>query len=119
MGGRTSGQVLQSPGQSARRALLPTAARPRAVIILGICALVLTAQGVWIRHGMETSWVDATVGAKVVAGLGEHHLLLAVLVWPGEPVPFTVMTVALALACVLRRQYEGAALVAISVPLAT
>jgi membrane-associated phospholipid phosphatase len=76
-------------------------------------------QGVWIRHGMETSWVDAAVNAKVVAGLGGHPLLLAVLVWPGEPVPFTAIAAALALACVLWRRYEGAALVAISVPLAT
>ena len=90
-----------------------------AVIILVTCVLVLAAQGVWIRHGMETSWVDATVNAKVVAALGEHPLLLAVLVWPGEPVPFTAIAAAVALACVLRRWFEGAALVAIAVPLAT
>lgn len=90
-----------------------------AVIILVTCVLVLAAQGVWIRHGMETSWVDATVNAKVVAALGEHPLLLAVLVWPGEPVPFTAIAAAVALACMLRRWFEGAALVAISVPLAT
>ena len=68
---------------------------------------------------METSWVDAAVNAKVVAGLGGHPLLLAILVWPGEPVPLTAIAAALALACVLRRRYEGAALVAISAPLAT
>jgi len=94
---------------------VPIAARRLAVSTVAVCVLVLTVQGVWIRHGMETSWVDATVNAKVVAALGEHPLLLAVLVWPGEPVPFIAMTAALALACVLRRRYEGAALVAISV----
>jgi membrane-associated phospholipid phosphatase len=108
-----------SPGWSAGRPLLSAAARPLAVTIVAICALVLAVQGVWIRHGMETSWVDAAVNAKVVAALGGHPLLLAVLVWPGEPVPFIVMAAALALACVLRRRYQGAALVAISVPLAT
>jgi membrane-associated phospholipid phosphatase len=86
---------------------------------MAICVLVIAVQSVWIRHGMETSWVDAAVDAKVVAGLGGHPRLLAVLVWPGEPVPFTAMTAALALACVLWRWYEGAALVAISVPFAT
>jgi membrane-associated phospholipid phosphatase len=119
MGGSTSGQALKSPGRSARTLLLPPAARRLAVIILVICVLVIAIQGVWIRHGMETSWVDAAVNAKVVAGLGGHPRLLAVLVWPGEPAPLTAMTAALALACVLRRWYEGAALVAISVPLAT
>jgi membrane-associated phospholipid phosphatase len=119
MGGRTFGQVLKSPGQSAGRPLLPTAARRLAVSTVAVCVLVIAIQGVWIRHGMETSWVDAAVNAKVVAGLGEHPRLLAVLVWPGEPVPFIAMTAALALACVLRRRYEPAALVAISVPLST
>lgn len=118
MGGRTSGQILTSPARFAGRPLLPAAARPSAVAIVVTCVLVLTVQGVWIRHGMETSWVDTTVDAKVVAALGGHPVLLAVLVWPGEPVPFTGIAAALALACVLRRRYEGAVLVAISVPLA-
>jgi membrane-associated phospholipid phosphatase len=78
----------------------------------------MTVQAVWIRHGMETSWVDAAVDAKIAGGLGGHPRLLAVLVWPGEPVPFIAMTAALALVCVLRQWYEGAALVVVSVPLA-
>src|SRR5215471_18282727 len=118
MGGSTSGQDLRSPGRSTWEPLLPAAARPLAVTTLAACVLVIAIQGVWIRHGMETSWVDAAVNAKVVAGLGGHPSLLAVLVWPGERVPFIAMTAALALACVLRRRYAGAALVAISVPLA-
>lgn len=119
MGGRISEQALKSPGWSAGRPLLSAAARPLTVTIVAICALVLAVQGIWIRHGMETSWVDAAINAKVVAGLGGHSRLLAVLVWPGEPVPFTAIAAAVALACVLRRWFEGAALVAISVPLAT
>jgi len=99
--------------------LLLPAAQPSVLIILAVCVLVLTVQSVWIRHGMETSWVDATVNAKVVAYLGGHPLLLAMLVWPGEPVPFTALAAVLVLACLLRRRYAAAALVAISVPLAT
>ena len=118
MGGRTSEQALKSPGWSAGRPLLSAAAQPLTVTIVAICALVLAVQGIWIRHGMETSWVDAAINAKVVAGLGGHSRLLAVLVWPGELVPFIAMAAALALACVLWRWYEAAALVAISVPLA-
>ena len=76
-------------------------------------------QGVWLRHGMETGWVDTAVDAKVRAGLGGHPLLLAVLVWPGAPVAVTAMATALTLACLFRRRYGKAALVAISVPLAT
>src|SRR5215813_3221680 len=119
MGVRTSEQALRGLGRPAGRPLLPTAARPMAVTIVAICVVVMMVQAVWIRHGMETSWVDAAVDAKVVAGLGGHPLLLAILVWPGEPVPFTALAVALVLACILRRRYGGAALVAISVSVAT
>jgi membrane-associated phospholipid phosphatase len=83
------------------------------------CILVTAVQGVWLRHGMETSWVDAAVDAKVRAALGGHPALLAVLVWPGEPVVVTAVAAAVVLACVLRRRYREAAFVAISVPLAT
>jgi membrane-associated phospholipid phosphatase len=114
----TSGQTLKSPGQPAGRPLLPTAVRPLAVTIVVTCVLVVTVQAVWIRHGMETSWVDATVDAGLVAGLGGHPLLLAIMVWAGEPVPFTALAVALALVCILRRRYKEAALLAISMPLA-
>jgi membrane-associated phospholipid phosphatase len=119
MEGRTSGQALKGPGQSGARPLLPTAARPLTVAILVVCALVIAIQGVWIRHGMETGWVDTAVDVKAKAGLGQHRLLLAVLVWPGAAVPVTAMAAALVLACVFRRRYGEAALVAISVPLAT
>jgi membrane-associated phospholipid phosphatase len=113
------GQALKGPGQSAARPLLPTAARALTVAILVVCVLVIAVQGVWLRHGMETGWVDTAVDAKVKAGLGEHRLLLAVLVWPGAPVPVTAMAAALVLAWVFQRRYGEAALVAISVPLAT
>ena len=117
MGGSTSGQALKSPSRSTRRPLLPITARRLAVITVAICVLVIMVQGVWIRHGMETGWVDATVDAKIAAGLGGHPRLLATLIWPGERVPFTAMTAVMALVCILRRRYEGAALVVISVPL--
>src|SRR5215472_18321411 len=87
--------------------------------IVVVCVLVMTGQGLWLKHGMETSWMDTAIDAKVVASLGGHPLLLAMLVWPGEPVPFTALAAVLALACLLRRRYAAAALVAISVPLAT
>jgi membrane-associated phospholipid phosphatase len=89
-----------------------------AVAIAVACGLVIAAQGVWIRHGMETGWLDTTVGAHLKASLGAHHLLLDVLVWPGEPVPAVAITAALVLACAWRRRYRQALLVAVSVPLA-
>src|SRR6516164_3355721 len=114
-----SGQALKGRGQSATRPLLPTAARPLAVAVVATCVLVMAVQGVWLRHGMETDWMDTVVDAKVRASLGGHPMLLAVLVWPGTPVAVAAMATALVLACLFRRRYGEAALVAISVPLAT
>jgi membrane-associated phospholipid phosphatase len=89
-----------------------------AVAIVVVCVLVMAVQAVWLRHGMETGWLDTAIDARVQASLAGHLRLLAVLVWPGEPVPAAAMAAALALACVWRRHYRGAALVALSVPLA-
>ena len=102
----------------AARPLLPAAGRPLAVAIVVVCALVTAVQGVWLRHGMETGRVNVAVDAKILAALAGHPVLLATLVWLGEPMPVTAMTAALVLACVLRRRYSQAALVAISVPAA-
>jgi membrane-associated phospholipid phosphatase len=118
MGERTLGRVSQGTSQPTATALLPTAGRPVAVAIAVVCGLVIAAQGVWIRHGMETGWLDTAVGANLRASLGGHPVLLDVLVWPGEPVPATAITAALVLACVWRRRYRQAVLVAVSVPLA-
>jgi membrane-associated phospholipid phosphatase len=118
MAGRTFGQALKGQGHAAARPLLPTAVRPVALAIVIVCVLVMAVQGVWLRHGMETGWMDTAVDAKVRAGLGGHPLLLAVLVWPGGPVPVTAMAAALVLARIFQRRYGEAALVAISVPVA-
>ena len=98
--------------------MLPTAGRPVAVTIAVVCALVIAAQSVWIRHGMETGWLDTAVDAHLRADLSGHPLLLDVLIWPGEPLPTAAMTGTLVLACALRRRYRQAVLVAVSVPLA-
>ena len=68
---------------------------------------------------METGWLDTAVDANVMASLGGHPLLLAVLVWPGAPMPVAAMAAALVLACVLRHRYSEAVLVAVTLPLAT
>lgn len=109
---------MKGPGRPTARPLLPGTGPLLAVAIVVVCVLVTAVQAVWLRHGMETGWLDTAIDAKVQASLAGHPLPLAVLVWPGEPVPAVAMAAALALACVLRRHYGGAALVVISVPLA-
>ena len=87
MGGQTSGQALKGPGGSAARPLLPGTGPVVAVAIVVVCVLVTAVQAVWLRHGMETGWLDTAIDARVQASLAGHPRLLAVLVWPGEPVP--------------------------------
>jgi membrane-associated phospholipid phosphatase len=118
MGERTLGHAWKGTRQPAATLLPSAAGRTVALAIAVACGLVIAAQGVWIRHGMETGWLDTTVDAHLKASLGIHHLLLDVLVWPGEPVPAAAITVALVLACAWRRRYRQAVLVAVSVPLA-
>src|SRR5215469_6189307 len=119
MGERTLGRASKGLRQPAATALLPADGRPVAVAIAVACGLVIAAQGVWIRHGMETGWLDTAVDAHLRAGLGGHPLLLDVLVWPGEPVPVAALTAALVLACAWRRRYLHVALAVLSVVLAT
>ncbi len=118
MGGRISGQALKGTGRPAVRPLLPGTGSLLAVAIVVVCVLVTAVQAVWLRHGMETGWLDTAIDAKVRASLAGHPLPLAVLVWPGSLVPTTAMAAVLTLACMFRRQYGQAAFVAISVPLA-
>jgi membrane-associated phospholipid phosphatase len=110
--------VPKGRGRAAARPLLSAAARLLAVTIVATCILVIAVQGAWLRHGMETGWLDTAVDAKVQAALGGHPALLAALVWPGGPVVVTATAAAVVLACVLRRRYGEAAFVAVSVPLA-
>jgi len=117
-GEKAFGQALKGPGRSATQPLLPGTGSPLAMAIVVACVLVTAVQPVWLRHGMETGWLNEAIDAEVQASLARHPLSLAVLVSPGEPVPATAMAAALALVCVLRRYYRGAVLVAISVPLA-
>lgn len=100
-------------------ALLPAAARSIAAAVAVVCLAVTAFLGVWVTYQKNPDWLDATVGAKAHAVLGGHQWLLTLLIWPGGPGPVTVMAVALALACLARRRYREAALVAISVPAAS
>jgi len=110
--------VFAGPNRPVARPLLPSAARPLAVAIVVACVLVTALLGAWFWHETRTDWVDAVVGARLQAGLGGHPHLLAVMAWPGAPVPVTAIAVTLALACAWRRRYRVAAFVVVSVALA-
>ena len=62
--------------------------------------------------------MDAVIDARVQASLAGRHQLLLALAWLGDLPAIAVMTATLALACLLRRRYRGAALLAMSAPAA-
>ena len=118
MGETTFAEAAEGTGQPAARPLLPAAVQPLAVASVVICGLVIAIQGVWLRHGMETTWLDATIDTKIRSVLGGRRVLLDVLVWPGEPLPSAAMASALVIAALVGRRYRQAVLAAVAVPLA-
>jgi len=106
------------PSGPAAQPLLSGAARPAAAGIVAACAAVTALLGAWLGHGRRTDPVDTAVDARVHATLAGHHKLLEALAWLGDLPAIAGMTAVLILACLLRRRYRGAALLAFSVPAA-
>jgi membrane-associated phospholipid phosphatase len=111
--------TLTEPGsRPAAAPLLSDAARlPIAALVMG-CAISTALLAAGLGPERHTDRVDAVLDARVRAGLAGHHKLLEALAWPGGQPAIAGMTAALILACLLRRRYRGAALLAISIPAA-
>ena len=119
--GKTTGRTRPAPAEPGRPAgtpLLSAAARPRAAVTVAACAGATALLGAWLGHGAHTDPVDTAVDSRVQAGLAGHPKLLALLAWLGDLPAITGITAILVLACLLRRRYRGAALLALSVPAA-
>jgi membrane-associated phospholipid phosphatase len=98
--------------------LLSPATRPLAAVIVAACAGTTALLGAWLGHGAHTDPVDTAVDSRVRSSLAGHLKLLELLARPGDLPAITGITAILVLACLLRRRYRKAALVAISIPAA-
>jgi membrane-associated phospholipid phosphatase len=105
-------------GEPAGGPLLSPGARPLAAMVVAACAGTTALLGIWLGHGAHTDPVDTAVDSKVRAGLAGHPKLLELLARPGDLPAIAGITAILVLACLLRRRYRGAALVALSIPAA-
>jgi membrane-associated phospholipid phosphatase len=105
------------PGEPAEGLLSP-ATRPLAAVIVAGCVATTALLGVWLGHGAHTDPVDTAIDSRVRAGLAGHPKLLELLARPGDLPAIAGITAILVLACLLRRRYRGAALLALSVPAA-
>jgi len=110
--------VRNSDGRPAARPLLSDAARRPAAAIVAACVVTTALLGAWLGHGAHTDRVDTVIDARVKAILPGSAKLLERLAWPGGLHAIIGMTAVLALICLLRRRYRGAALAAISIPAA-
>jgi undecaprenyl-diphosphatase len=74
------------------------------------CIAVTAVLGVSVSDQSRAGGLDATVDARIKAGLAGHHFLLTVLPRVGTPVPVVVMTLALVAACLATHRWRGAVL---------
>ncbi len=74
--------------------------------------------GALVTHKTRAGWLDTAVEARVRSSLGGEPAILNLLVQLGDPMPVTVMTAALVLACLATRRWRGAVLVAVAIPAA-
>ena len=98
--------------------LLSPAMRPLAAVIVAVCAGTTALLGVWLGHGPHTDPVDTAADSAVRASLSGYPKLLELLARLGDLPAITGITAILVLACLLRRRYRGAVLLALSVPAA-
>ena len=115
------GQTGRAPaerGEPAGGPLLSPGARLPAAILVAACAGTTALLGIWLGHGAHTDPVDTAVDSGVRASLAGHRKLLELLARPGDLPAIAGITAILVLACLLRRRYRGAALLALSVPAA-
>jgi membrane-associated phospholipid phosphatase len=107
-----------SNGATPPRSLLPPAARRPAVVAVALCVAVVASLGALFAHQSQPDRLDRAVDGRVQSALAGHSAMLHHVVYLGEPVPVTVLTIALVLACLVARNWRGAALVMIAVPAA-
>jgi membrane-associated phospholipid phosphatase len=102
--------------QWARRPLIPPAARPVAGALLTCCVAVTAVLGALFAHQTHAGWLDRAVDVKIAAILGAHPGASETLAYLGAPVPVTALTVALLVACLIRRRWSACVLLAVAVP---
>jgi membrane-associated phospholipid phosphatase len=98
------------------RPLLSAAFRPAARVLVAVCAGLIALLGILFAHQVRPGGLDTTVDNLIQSSLGRHPGALEVLAGLGGPIPVTVMTSVVVLACLGTRRVRGALLAAVAVP---
>ena len=105
-------------GTRSGRPLLAASARPRAAFLLAGCAVFVAVLGVLFAHRNTADAFDRAVDAPVITALAGHDTLIVRLAYPGTTIPAIVISVVIAVACLLTRRLRGAVLAVAAVPVA-
>ena len=98
--------------------LVPGSLRRPAATLLAACVAMMAVVGVRFPGYGLPGWLDATFDPRLQAHLSRFPVLLNWLPHFGELKPVTVMTFMLMLAWAIIRQWRGAVLTAVAVPIA-
>jgi membrane-associated phospholipid phosphatase len=101
---------------SRSRVLLPGSLRGAGIALLTACVAVATALAALLAGGGSAVRLDAALDPRIQAGLGRFPSLLHWLPRLGGLKEVALMTLALALACVVTRRWAGAVLAVVAVP---
>jgi len=102
-----------APRQRSRYPLLPGHLRRLAVVTSAVCAAITALLAVLVHHQDGAGFMDRKIDHLLHRSIGRHHGLLEPLARLGDQLPVTLMAVALVVACLLVRRWNGAVLVAV------
>jgi membrane-associated phospholipid phosphatase len=118
MSGKPWMQAIRRLRQPSRCPLLAPAARWPAAALIALCVAVTVFLGAHFSHQGHPGWLDRAIDHRIRHALIWHHGPLDLVTSIGDPIPVTLMTAALVVACLATRRWHGAVLLAVAVPVA-
>ena len=106
------------PRAASARLLLAASARPRLAAVLTGCAILVVALGALFAGQSTADAFDRAVDSPVITLFAGHRGLALWLAYPGTTIPAVVLSVVIAVACLLTGRIRGALLAIAAVPVA-
>ena len=98
------------------RPLLRDVRRTRAWPVLATCVIVIAALGLLLREQAQPDGLDSAVDTAMVASFRGHQGVLPWLALPGSAIPLIVVSMAIAVGCLIAGRPDGVLLAATAVP---
>jgi membrane-associated phospholipid phosphatase len=105
-------------GTRSGRPLLAASARPRARVLLAGCAVLVAVLGVLFARHSTANPFDQTIDSPVITWFAGQRTLALWLAFPGTTIPAAVLSVVIAVACLITGRLRGAVLAVAAVPVA-